>query len=142
MDLKKDGSHFTNEQGNLDVNKLLNASPKVLSKFINKHTSEGEGSSEAEGGTGGFSNMATAALNVLAAIAQADGRPHYAPANAQSKEVINTLAASAERSLDLSSGLGMTPGRSSFPDHQSGGINPDYAKKRNRVLKYFYPRLV
>lgn len=127
MDLKRDGSKFTNEQGKFDVNKLLSANPKVLSKFINKNThtdtDDGEGI-----GTAGFGNTATAALNVLAAIAQADQRPHLAPAHSQ--EAINALAYSAEHSLDLTTGLGMTPGRSSFPDHQyPGGVNPDYAKK-------------
>lgn len=129
MDLKKDGTHFTNEQGKFDVKKLLVASPKILSKFIHKKK-KGDTEGEGEGGTGGFGNTATAALNVLAAIAQADQRPHYSPANAQSKEMVNALTAAAHNSLDLSAGLGMTPGRSSFPDHQyPGGVNPDYAKK-------------
>ena len=127
MDLKKDGSHFTNEQGKFDVRKLLSASPKILSKFINKNKkTEGEG--EGEGGTGGFGNTATATLNVLAAIAQADQRPHYAPSH--SKDAVNALANTAHHNLDLSAGLGMTPGRSSFPDHQyPSGVDPNYAKK-------------
>lgn len=123
MDLKKDGTKFTDEQGKLDVKKLLSARPEILSKFFNKKKS-GEG----EGGSGEFSNTATATLNVLAAIAQADQRPHYAPSN--SKDAVNALANVAAHNLDLSAGLGMTPGRSSFPDHQfPSGVNPDYAKK-------------
>lgn len=128
MDLKKDGSKFTNEQGKFDVKKLLSANPKVLSTFINKNTTHTDIDDEGEGGIAGFGNTATAALNVLAAIAQADQRPHLAPAH--SKETINALAHTAQHSLDLTTGLGMTPGRSSFPDHQyPGGINPEYAKK-------------
>lgn len=128
MDLKKSGSNFTNEQGKLDVKRLLNASAKILPNFINKRKhQEGEGEGK-EGGTPGYSNSSTAVLEVIAAIAAADQRPHYAPA--KSADAVNALAATAQNTLDLSAGLGMTPGRSSFPDHQyPAGVNPDYAKK-------------
>ncbi len=130
MDLKKPNSNFTNEHGKFDVKRLLSTSAKMLPNFIHKRKlkdtdDEGNGN---ESGTPGFGNTTTAVLNVIAAIAAADQRPHYTPAN--SKEAVNALTASAQNTLDLSAGLGMTPGRSSFPDHQyPAGINPDYAKK-------------
>jgi hypothetical protein len=128
MDLKKPGSNFTNEHGKLDVKRLLNASSKILPNFINKRKHKDSESGGNESGTPGYSNSSTAVLEVIAAIAAADQRPHYSPSN--SKDAVNALAASAQNALDLSAGLGMTPGRSSFPDHQyPSGINPDYAKK-------------
>lgn len=126
MKLRKQGSKFTNEQGKVDIDKLLKANPRLLGSFFNK-------SDEDSGDEGGSGGMATATLNALAAIAHADGRPHYAPSNAQSQNLVKDLTLAAEIALELSSGLGISPGSRAFPDHQyPSGVNPNAAKlKKN-----------
>jgi hypothetical protein len=125
MVFKKEGTHFTNKEGKFDVKKLLAASPKFLSKFIHRSAH-----ADADDTGSGSGNMATATLNVLAAIAHADQRPHYTPHNSQ--DLVQDLAVTAQNTLDLSAGLNVTPGQSPFPDHQyPSGVNPNAAKKSN-----------
>ncbi len=124
---KPESPNFLNEKGELDLAKLMQANPDLLSSFINRRED-----TDGEGEGGGTQEVSMSFAVGLAALRDAMGLSmSYAPLNSADQVRDISLSAQANLGLEAAQGLNMDLGKSS-PANPFGGSEDAPAEKKDK----------